>query len=118
MTEPVELTQGTSWTWLISLSEYQAPTWTLTYILLGPNEFKQTIQAADENGDHRVTVLPAASGDYPPGEYRWASYVSDGTDRHQIDCGFIEVLADFANNSVTSTTQQTHNEWVLDTYRS
>ena len=95
-TEPAELRAGDTWAWRRSdLSNYPAPTWSLSYLFRNAaNNFD--IAAAADGADHLVSVAPAASAAFPAGSYHWYAFVTDGVDKHQVDAGALEVLPDIS----------------------
>lgn len=92
--EPAALRAGDTWTWSRNdLTDYPASTWSLTYRLRNADGFIDIAAAAD--GDAFLVSVPAATtAAYSAGIFHWYAFVSDGTDRHQVDDGTIEVLGD------------------------
>lgn len=97
-TEPTTLAAGDTATWKISLSDFPAPTWTLSYVLirLQTGGLKITITAAADSTNHLIDVAPATTALWLPGEYQWNSTVTDGTDRHQVGEGRLTVTPDYS----------------------
>lgn len=98
MNEPETLSAGDTVTWTESLSDYLASAgWTLKYRLSGPEQIDLT--SAADGDSHKITITKAASADYSAGVYQWQSYVENGTERHTIERGSIEILADLTQVS-------------------
>lgn len=93
ITEPTELRAGDTWLWLRSLGDYPASVWTLTYHFRNASAYFDVTATADGD-DHSVDVPMATTAAYAPGHYEWAAFVTDGSTRHEVDTGRIEVLAD------------------------
>lgn len=110
-TEPASARAGDTWRWSRSLSDYPAPTWSLTYTLFNAAG-KVTIAASADDTDHLVDVAPAITAAYTAGRYDWVAHVSDGTDRHQVGAGSINVLPDLS--TVSNYDGRTHARKVLD----
>ena len=99
-TEPTAARAGDTWQWRREdLSDYPASTWTLTYYFR--NAAQKFDVAATADGDlFAVSVAKATTAAYVVGWYDWVALVDDGTSRHQVDEGRIEVEPDLALNSV------------------
>lgn len=100
--EPTIVTAGDTLIWKRSLADYVAPTWVLTYALINSLN-KINITATNSGGDHLVTVAAATSATYAAGTYRWQSYVTSGSERHNIGTGEIVVKQNFAAESTIDT---------------
>jgi hypothetical protein len=99
--EPAEIWAGDSVSWLRSLPDYPAPTWTLTYTFRRGGSLV-TVTAAASSSDHLATMTPADSSVLTPGTWDWAAQVSDGSDRYTVDEGQLSVRADLSNAAVDS----------------
>lgn len=93
MSEPTSIIAGDTVAWTKTLDDYPAPTWTLTYRLVKDGKSFEIVAAASGT-DHAVSVLPAVSGAWAPGEYRWVALVSDGTNRYTADEGIVTIRPD------------------------
>ena len=92
---PDEIVAGDSLSWTKTLTDYPAgSSWVLKYYLHGPQQIQ--IDSSASGDDHLVEVLPAVSAKYDVGTYHWAADVTDGTDRHQVESGKVDVLPDLA----------------------
>lgn len=97
---PKSLVINNSVSWKVSLSDFPATGWTLSYALV--NSDGQIIITASASGtDHLVEISPATSGAYTAGEYTYQSFVekADSSERYQVGSGQIEILADYADAS-------------------
>lgn len=111
-TEPTQLIAGDSWEWdRTEHSDFPiADGWTLTYALRGPSELDLTsTHIATSGTTHQVRVSAATTAALTAGHYRWAAYVTSGSDRFQIDSGTLNVVGDLA----TSAGGRTHAETTL-----
>ena len=93
--EPLQPRAGDTWMWTLALADFPATSWELTYILVSATA-KITITASADGENHAVDVAAATTAAYAAGRYDWTSYVSDGTDRHSVGAGSMEVLPDLA----------------------
>jgi len=91
--EPVSAVCGDTWSWKKTLSDYPAPTWTLTYYLRS-REGEQNFNATASGTDHLVSVTAAATAAYKAGRYGWTAVVTSGAERHTVGQGELVVLAD------------------------
>jgi hypothetical protein len=110
-TEPASARAGDTWRWQRTLSDYPASTWTLSYTLFNAAG-KVSIAATADGDDHLVSVAPATTAAYTAGRYDWVAHVSDGTDRHQVGAGSINVLPDLS--AVSSYDGRSHARKMLD----
>ncbi len=93
-TEPTELRAGDSWAWRREdLTDYLAPTWTLTYRFKNADGGFEVVATADGT-DFAVAVLPAVTAVIAAGDYSWTARVGDGTNKYTIDSGTTTVLPD------------------------
>ncbi len=97
-TEPAEVYCGDTWQWTRDLADYPAGTWTLRYVCAIPGQAAKVITATASGTTHVVSVLPAATALWTPGEYAWQSDVSQGTggtlERHRLAAGTLRVWPD------------------------
>lgn len=110
--EPNQAAAGDTWTWRRGLSNYPAPAWTLTYHFVNRVAAFSLVAGAD-GADHLVQAAPATTAAYQDGRYSWRAFVSDGTDRHQVAAGEMEVLPDFAKQGAGFDTRD-HAQKVLE----
>lgn len=97
--EPSELRAGDTWAWRREdLSDYPASTWTLTYYFR--NSSAKFDIAASADGDAFAVSVAKASTGKTPGWYDWIALVDDGTSRHEVDSGRIEILPNLATDVV------------------
>lgn len=106
--EPSTLRVGDTWSWKRSLTDYPAPTWTLSYVLINATD-KITVTAAASGSDHLVTVAKATTAAYKAGAYHWTAAVTDGTSRYTIEEGDVELLPDLAASATAR--YDTRSSW-------
>lgn len=95
-TEPAELRVGDTWRWRREdLTDYPAPTWTLTYYLRNSTSFVNVVASAD-GVSFAITVPRATTATYTAGDYTWVAVVADATNRYEIGRGRITLLRDYA----------------------
>lgn len=114
MSEPTQFTAGDTVRWTRDLPDYRpADGWTLEYVFVADGD-RQTVTATDAgDGTHEVHITPTASANFTPGFYQWAAYVSDGSARHTINRGSVEVLRDLVGETTGHDTRS-HVKRVLD----
>ena len=95
MSEPTLLVAGDTVTWTVPAGDYDAGTWTLSYVLQSKDKEKYTLTASNNNGDHLIAIAAATTADWIAGEYFWQRYVTSGTTRYTTGRGRIEVKANF-----------------------
>lgn len=93
---PLKLIAGTTVEWLIRADDYPAPTWTGELALVMDSDAQQIATTDNGNGEHLVRLDPAVSALLQRGIYRWQVTLTDGTDRHPVQTGVLEVIADYA----------------------
>ncbi len=92
--EPASLRVGDTWAWSrADLTNYPASTWTLTYHFRNADDFFDVIASADGEA-FSISVPAATTAAYTAGSYTWTALVFDGTDRHEVGNGVVNVLAD------------------------
>lgn len=87
--------------------------WTLTvYLINADNRYSFT---GSDNGDgyHLVDVSGTTTGEWLQGTYMLRGFVSDGTDRYQVEEQIIEVLPDLSKH-VSGFDARSHVKKVLD----
>ena len=107
--EPEYLTAGDTWGWKRSYGETifkdssnnstycKASTWTLTYhFVCHSPENKFSITAAATDDDYLITSESSMTSQQSTGIYYWSAYVSQGTTRHEVDSGRLEILPNMA----------------------
>jgi hypothetical protein len=111
-TEPSSAYAGDTWKWRREdLTDYPATAWTLTYYLTRAAA-SATIVAVADGSYFSVTVAKAVTALISAGKYFWAAFVSDATERFQVDQGTIEVLPDIAASAALD--RRTHARKVLE----
>jgi len=100
-TEPSQVTAGDTVQWTKTVSDYPASDgWILTYALLSEKN-KINITGSASGQDHAISVSASTSEDWIPGTYQWQSYVTNGSERHNVGSGTLKVLANFAAKSAS-----------------
>lgn len=93
--EPLTLVAGDRIQWKKTLSDFPAPTWTLTYYLAPRAGIaSETITAIADGTRHSVDVAPAVSAQYAPGDYSWQAFASTTGDRKLVGEGLLTILPD------------------------
>jgi hypothetical protein len=93
--EPTTLRAGDTWSWLRSLADYPATSWTLAYTLINAAG-KISITAAASGSDHLVTVAADTTAAYAPGTYRVSMRATSGSEAYSSALPDIEVLPNLA----------------------
>ena len=109
---PDRLTVGDNWTWTAS-SGYDPATWTLSYALVKTGDQIQITTSDNGDGLHLVDVASVTTAAYTAGTYDWQAYITDGTDRHQIARGTVEILPDY-DAAGAGLDDRTHVKTTLD----
>ncbi len=107
---PKELRAGDTITFSDSLTNYPAPTWTLTYTLIN-YAGKIAITSTASGEDHAFNIAPGASSQFEQGSYSYQATVSDGTNRFTVGAGMVTVAPNF---QAETTKQLTHVEKCLN----
>ena len=94
--EPSTVVAGDSVTWRKTLADYPADQgWALSYVLINAAG-KITINAAADGDSHLVSVLPATSALWAPGEYTWQGSASKAGERYTVETGTLTIKPDLA----------------------
>lgn len=97
-TEPSTFISGDTVQWKIAEDDDYpiASLWVLHYAFV--NQKYQFQITCTDNGDnyHLATITAATSSTIVAGDYQWQSYITDGTDRHNVNSGSLTVLPNFA----------------------
>lgn len=92
--EPAELRAGDTWAWRREdLGDYPASIWTLTYAFRNATAYFDVVATADGEA-FAISVAKATTAGKTAGSYDWTAFVSDGSERHEIGRGVLEVLPD------------------------
>jgi len=101
-TEPNIVTAGDLITWQRTLTDYPANVWTLNYVFINKN-YKYSATGTASGTDHAVSISSSTTANWAPGEYRWQSYVTSGSDRITIGEGNLTVKPNFATATTLDT---------------
>lgn len=91
---PLSFIQGVTVKQTVSLGDYPASTWTMTWVFVQDGD-QQSFDAVADGNTHKLTITKAQSAGFSTGVYHYQVFVDDGTERFAIDSGETEVLADF-----------------------
>lgn len=97
--EPRTLVAGDSTSWVTDHSSYPSPTWTLTYEFRGPSKMTVTATQSGTTSSFAVAVTSVASDALVDGIYQWQAIVTNGSERHTIWSGTLEVLPKLADET-------------------
>ncbi|MEY2686550.1 MAG: hypothetical protein RL375_748 [Pseudomonadota bacterium] len=92
-----KLTAGDTLNFLTSGGDYPAGSgWSLVYKLIprtaGPSVI--SFSSSAEGDDHRVTVASTTTANWTAGTYSWAVYASRSGERHTLQTGTTQIMAD------------------------
>lgn len=93
---PAQLVIGDSVAWEETHGDYPSATWTLSYRFVKDGD-QQEIDGSDK-GDgvtHLLEIDGTASALFEVAVYHWQAQVDDGSDRHTVARGRIEMFANF-----------------------
>lgn len=93
--EPDAVVAGDTVTWLKTLADYPANTYTLKYRLINAAG-KIDITAAASGTDHLVSVAPTTTDDWAAGDYSWTAWVEKTGFRATVGSGSITVKPNLA----------------------
>ena len=97
---PKSITAGDSAEWVITLSDYPAPTWDLTYALVSStSQILITSLQYEATTSHIIRLTTSTTSAYQAGDYSYQLYASDGTDRYIVESGQITVRPNYADAS-------------------
>lgn len=111
MTVPISIRVGDTVDFDFSASDYLAPTWALTLVIVDQNNSYSFDSTDNADGSHNFARTPAQTAAWNPGEYRYYITASDGTDRHTVESGYIALLRDPAMGPMDD---RSHVKKVLD----
>lgn len=112
-TTPNQILAGVSSSWSRNLGGYPAGDgWTLSYALVKSGN-RITFNSSASGDDHLIVLAPATTAAWDPGVYRFQAFVTDGTNRHLVESGQLEVLVDFTSQT-TGHDPRSHAEKMLD----
>ena len=93
--EPEKIIAGDTLEWTKDLPDYLPATWTLTYSLVKDGTRIGIVASDNGDGTHLVDEAKATTAAYAVGVYKWHATVDNGTDRHLVESGTVEVVTDF-----------------------
>lgn len=90
---PDELVAGDTWAWTRELSDYQAPTWSLTYYFVNTGH-RFEASSTDDGTAHAISIAAATTAGYTAGRYRWTVRATDGSSFVTVEDGWVNVRPD------------------------
>lgn len=111
--EPAKVRAGDTVTWLKSLADYPAGTWTLYYRFINATA-KIDITASASGDAHLVSVPITITDDWVVGDYTYIAWVTAGTERVTVAQGRITVLPNLAAIATAGYDSRTHAKKMLD----
>lgn len=100
--EPVEIIQGTVYSWTRGFGEYDA-SYALTYEIRGLSSTLTVTTTAATSWTAALTAVQTAA--LVAGPYIWQAFVSKGSDRIAVDSGALVVVADLGAGTTTAAAQ-------------
>lgn len=95
MTDPPRaFVAGSTLQFRVNVSDYPAPNWSAMFALITTDNAETFAGTNYGDGQHLFTLTPTQS-DIPARLYRYQINVTDGTDRHTVRAGSIEVVANY-----------------------
>lgn len=91
---PDKISAGLTFSQLVTLTAYQAPTWSLSAALRGPTVINLTATA--DGTQHRFAANAATTAGWAPGEYWYTVRATDGADTVEIESGQLTIAPDLA----------------------
>jgi hypothetical protein len=114
-----KLSAGDRWSWTLTLADYPATAWKLTYAFRGPS--KLDVVSVASGTDHQLDALPAVTGNLEPGVYAWQAAVenlTDPTQHYELGRGTIEILGNILKAGADGPVDfRSQNQRVLDAIR-
>jgi hypothetical protein len=114
-TEPREIRAGMTWAWRRDdLSDYPAPTWTLTYWFkqAAPAGAKFSVVATADGAAHAVSVAASTTAGYTADDYTWVAVASSGTESYEVDRGTARLLPKY--NADAALDDRSHAKKTLE----
>lgn len=103
--------QGDTVSWTKDIDQYRSTDgWTLTYLFSRSTDNKTVTAVGQADGTYLVTILPAESALWLPGQYRWQGYVEQAPERYTIGAGSLQCIESL--DAAIET--RTHAEKVVD----
>lgn len=92
---PSLIVAGDTAKWQLSLSDYPAPTWVVSYALV-VNGIRIAFTALASGTDHLIEIAKATTATWKAGLYSYQAYATSSTERVIIETGSIRIATDFA----------------------
>jgi hypothetical protein len=113
-----KLAAGDRWKWTLTLADYPADVWQITYSFRGASEID--IPSTASGTDHLLSALPADTGKLLPGSYAWQLTVqklADATEHYELGRGTVEILANIQKAGAGATDFRSWAQRSLDNIR-
>lgn len=96
---PAIITAGDSIAWTLTRDDFPASDgWTLSFVFI--NASSKIAMSSTADGDrHAIAIEATTTAVYVPGKYTYAGFATNGTVRHTIDRGSIEVYPNLATQT-------------------
>lgn len=91
---PEQITAGITQVISLTLTAYQAPEFTVSLILRGPQSID--IVAESDGPTHTLKFSAAETKNYPAGVYAYSLRASDGVDVFEIEAGRLRIVGDLS----------------------
>ena len=117
MTVSIPTTEPTSWvaadtvSWVITLSDYPADVYTLSYAFVSPT--LRLAVTCSASGLSHLATLTTTTSNIAAGTYRWQRYATNGSTRYFTGQGTTEVITNFGAAS-SGYDSRTDAEKMLD----
>ena len=114
---PAEITQGTTQSWDVVLSDYVPSEWTLSYTFFSDRQRVSATCTPTASG-WNVTLSKTTTAGMYPGVFAWQAFVLNltGTIRHNVATGATYVLPDLSVDQTPPHDPRTHAQRMLDQY--
>jgi hypothetical protein len=90
---PSQLVAGDSWSWVSSLADFPAPTWSAVWYFENATDRFQ-VDGAASGSNHAAAATTSTTGGLKAGDYHWTLVVTAGTQRVTLAQGWTRVLPD------------------------
>ena len=112
---PQRITAGDTAKWLLTLADYPAPVWVVSYTLVKAG-VKVSFDASPSGADHLISITKATTAFWQAGSYTYQAVATSATERILIETGVIEIIADFAQ-ATTGLDARSHSQKMVDLLR-
>lgn len=92
---PSQIIAGDTAEWLLSLADYPASSWVVSFVLVKAG-VKIAFTASASGDDHLIAVAKTITDDWVAGVYSYQAVATNGVVRKIAETGTIEIVSDFA----------------------